>query len=51
MSHQLFTKNLRTYIETDEDFTKSMMDLAIYRQEKQLKLRHQRLEIETMRGK
>ncbi len=50
-THQkLFTKNLHTYIETDEDLMKNIIDLSIYRQEKQMKTKHKRLEIETSRG-
>lgn len=49
--HRLFTKNLHAYIDTDEDFARNRMDLAIYRQEKQLKSKHQQLELDTMRGK
>ncbi len=48
--HKLFTNNLHTYIQTDEDVTQSIIDLSIYRQEKQLKLQHERLEIKTSRG-
>ncbi|CAF3349506.1 unnamed protein product [Rotaria sp. Silwood2] len=47
--HKLFTKNLYTYIKTDEDLTQNIIDLFIYRQEKQLQSQHKRLEIETSR--
>ncbi|CAF4981793.1 unnamed protein product, partial [Rotaria sp. Silwood1] len=46
---KLFTKNLHTYIKTDQDLTHNIIDLFIYRQEKQLKSQHERLEIETSR--
>ncbi len=48
--HKLFTNNLHTYIQTDEDVTQNILDLSIYRQEKQLKVQQQRLEIKTSRG-
>ena len=48
--HKLFTKNLHTYIDSDEDLTQNILDLSLYRHEKQLKLRHERLEIDTLRG-
>ncbi len=48
--HKLFTKNLHNYIEIDEDITQNILDLSIYRLEKQLKLQHKRLEIDTSRG-
>ncbi|CAF1092902.1 unnamed protein product [Rotaria sordida] len=47
--HKLFTKNLHAYIKIDEDLTQNIIDLFIYRQEKQLKLQHKRLETETSR--
>ncbi|CAF0839094.1 unnamed protein product [Adineta steineri] len=46
---KLFTKNLHTYIKIDEEVTQNIIDLFIYRQEKQLNLQHKRLEIETSR--
>ncbi|CAF3539935.1 unnamed protein product [Rotaria sp. Silwood1] len=46
---KLFTKNLHTYIKTDQDLTHNIIDLFIYRQEKQLKSQYERLEIETSR--
>ena len=48
--HQLFTINLHHYIQTDEDLTQSLIDLAISREEKQLKLQDQRLQIKASRG-
>ncbi len=48
--HKLFTKNLHNYIEIDENVTQNILDLSIYRLEKQLKLQHKRLEIDTSRG-
>ncbi|UJR38338.1 hypothetical protein I4U23_031008 [Adineta vaga] len=46
---KLMKRNLQTYIQKDEDLMKSIIDLFIYRQEKQLKLEYQRLELETSR--
>ena len=48
--HKLFTKNLHIYIKSDEDLTQNILDLSLYRHEKQLKLRHERHEIDTLRG-
>ncbi|CAF1341886.1 unnamed protein product [Adineta ricciae] len=46
---KLFEKNLETYIRNDEELTQNFVDLFVYREEKQLKQKHQRLEIQTSR--
>lgn len=49
--HQkLFTKNLHNYIEIDEHVTQNIIDLSVYRLEKQLKMQHKQLEINTSRS-
>lgn len=47
---KLFIKNLHDYINIDENLTQNIIDLTRYRLEKQFKIQHQKLEINTLRS-
>lgn len=47
---KFFTRNLHQYIDTDEDLTQTLMNLAVFREENRMKLYEQRLQRKTSRG-
>lgn len=47
---RLFTKDLHTYIDLDEDLTYTLSELSAYRSEKRFHVQHERLETEASRS-